>query len=78
MRYLAALLIAVTLIFLVFWVGAKIAVMVDPPHRAYNEYTVGRRMDLCGFAVDVRSDSDTVSVRSSRLFQGCGAGLESR
>ena len=54
MRYLAAGLLAVVLIFLVFWVGAKVAVMVDPPHRDYNDYTVGRRMDLCGYAVDVR------------------------
>jgi len=54
MRYLIALSISVVLIFLFFWVGAKIAVMVDPPHRDYNDYTVGRKMDLCGYAVDMR------------------------
>jgi len=54
MRYLAALMIAVSFIFMVFWVGAKVAVMVDPPHRVYNDYTVGRKMDLCGYQVDVR------------------------
>ena len=54
MRYVAALLIAVIFIFFVFWVGAKIAILVDAPHRDYNEYTVGRRMDLCGYQVDIR------------------------
>ena len=54
MRYMASLVIAVGFIFTVFWVGAKIAVMVDPPHRIFNDFTVGQRMDLCGYAVDIR------------------------
>ena len=54
MRYIAALLIAASMIFLVFWGGAKIAKFVDGPHRDYNDYTVGRQMDLCGYTVDYR------------------------
>jgi hypothetical protein len=54
MRYLAALLIAASLIFLVFWGGAKIVKLVEPAHRDYNEYTVGRKMNLCGYQVDYR------------------------
>jgi hypothetical protein len=54
MRYLAALLIAASLILLVFWGSAKIVKLVDPPHRDYNDYTVGRKMNLCGYRVDYR------------------------
>ncbi|MFP6656072.1 MAG: hypothetical protein VCB25_10630 [Myxococcota bacterium] len=53
-RYLPALLVAVSLIFLLFWIAAKITVMVNPPHRDFNDYTVGRKLDLCGHDVDIR------------------------
>jgi hypothetical protein len=54
MRYFASSLIALVLLFLAFWGGSRIALMVNPPHREYNDYTVGRKMDLCGYAVDSR------------------------
>lgn len=70
MRYLAALLISATLLFLAFWGGAKIAIMVDPPHPDYNDYTVGRRMDLCGYAVDIRHVGGGYDL--NRWRGGCG------
>ena len=54
MRYLAALCVAAGLLFLVFWLGSRIAVIVSQPDRQYNDFTVGRKMDLCGHAVDMR------------------------
>ena len=54
MRYLTALLIAFALLFLFFWGGSQIAIMVEQPQRRYNDFTVGRKMDLCGYAVDMR------------------------
>ena len=54
MRYLTALLIAFALLFLAFWGGSQIAIMVEQPQRRYNDFTVGRKMDLCGYAVDMR------------------------
>jgi hypothetical protein len=54
MRYLIALLFAVMLSFLMLWVGSWISTTVSPPHRDYNDFTVGRKMDLCGYQVDMR------------------------
>jgi hypothetical protein len=53
-RYLPALLVAVPLIFILFWIAAKVTVLVAPPHRDFNDYTVGRKMAVCGYEVDVR------------------------
>lgn len=54
MRYLAALSIAGLMLFLAFWVGAKIATSVSQPNRLNDDFTVGQRMDLCGYQVDIR------------------------
>ncbi len=54
MRYLIALLIATALAFVVLWVGSWISTAVSQPHRQYNDFTVGRKMDLCGYEVDMR------------------------
>lgn len=54
MRYFLALLIAALIAFFMLWVGSWISTTVSPPHRVYNDYTVGRKMDLCGYQVDMR------------------------
>lgn len=54
MRYLMALSIAGVLLFVAFWVGARIAIIVDQPDPEYNDFTIGQKMDLCGYAVDMR------------------------
>jgi hypothetical protein len=54
MRYLAALLIACGLTFLLLWAGARIATIVSGPERVANDYTVGQEFDLCGYSVDSR------------------------
>lgn len=54
MRYVMALLLAASLVFGAFWIGSWISTLVGGPHRDFNEFTVGRRMDLCGYAVDMR------------------------
>jgi hypothetical protein len=56
MRYLVALTIAAALIFAAFWVGARISILVTQPHREHNDFTVGRKMDLCGYQVDMRHE----------------------
>ena len=66
MRFVVPLLIAATLLFLVLWGGAKIAHMVDPPHARYTDFTVGRKMDLCGYAVDVRHVAGGYDLRRWR------------
>jgi hypothetical protein len=54
MRYLMAMCVAGVLLFLAFWVGARIAVMVSQPNRMADDFTVGQKMDLCGYQVDIR------------------------
>jgi len=54
MRYFMALLTATGLVFAALWIGSWIAVTVGQPHRQYNDFTVGRKMDLCGYKVDMR------------------------
>jgi len=54
MRYLAALSIASVLGFILFWAGARLAVLVSGPERQANDFTVGQRFDLCGYQVDSR------------------------
>ncbi|HPG24009.1 MAG: hypothetical protein H6748_07260 [Spirochaetaceae bacterium] len=56
MRYLAALGIASLLLFLAFWGGAIVVRLVAGPHLTQNEFTVGRKLDLCGYAVDIRHE----------------------
>jgi len=55
MRYLAAMCIAIFLLFLAFWGGARIMEMVRQPNRLDDDFTVGQRMDLCGYSVDIRN-----------------------
>ena len=54
MRYITALLVAALLVFAALWIGSWVANTVETPHRDYNDYTVGRKMDLCGYQVDMR------------------------
>lgn len=56
MRYLASLCIAVGLLFGLFWIGSRIAIMVSGPHLDQNDFTVGQKLDLCGYAVDIRHE----------------------
>ena len=54
MRYLAAMCIAFVLLFLAYWGGEKILEMVRQPNRLDDDFTVGQKMDLCGYSVDIR------------------------
>jgi hypothetical protein len=54
MRYLAAMLLAVGIVFAMLWIGSWIATTVSPPHWKHNDFTVGQRIDLCGYKVDLR------------------------
>ena len=57
MRHLVALGVAAVLLFLALWLGAWINRLVTQPHREQNDFTVGRKQDLCGFQVDVRHEA---------------------
>lgn len=54
MRLIAAFFAASLLVFVIFWVGSRIAAMVEQPHREHNDFTVGEKMSLCGRIVDTR------------------------
>jgi hypothetical protein len=54
LRYGAALVVAVAVVFALLWLGAWIAELVSQPHREQNDFTVGARLDLCGYQVDTR------------------------
>lgn len=54
MRLIIAFCLASLLAFVVFWVGSRVAVMVEAPHREHNDFTVGEKMSLCGRIVDTR------------------------
>lgn len=56
MRFFVALIGAIVMAFLVFWVGAKLAGVVTSPHTLPNDFTVGRKMMLCGRIVDTRHE----------------------
>jgi hypothetical protein len=56
MRFLGSMLAAVAVVFMVFWVGAKLANVVASPHTEQNDFTVGRKMMLCGRVVDTRHE----------------------
>ena len=57
MRFLAALGGAVVIAFLLFWIGAQLAGLVQTPHELPNDYTVGRKMMLCGRVIDTRHET---------------------
>ena len=57
LRYLLALVIAAALVFAMLWVGSWIATIVTQPHRQPNDFTVGQKWDLCGYAVDMRHEA---------------------
>ena len=54
LRYGVAAALALALVFVMLWVGWWIATIVAQPDRTPNDFTVGRRMDLCGYSVDIR------------------------
>lgn len=54
MRLIAAFFVALSIIFVAFWVAARIALTVEQPHREYNDFTVGEKMMLCNRVVDTR------------------------
>jgi len=54
MRHLIALLVASVLAFGLFWVGARIAVMVSGGEGRSNDFTAGQHLLLCGHSVDSR------------------------
>lgn len=56
MRLIVAFLVASLLAFLVFWGGARVARVVTPPDREHNDFTVGRKMNLCGRVIDTRHE----------------------
>lgn len=55
-RFFPALLLALVVAFVVFWIGAKLANIVSGPHTELNEFTVGQKMMLCGRVVDTRHE----------------------
>lgn len=57
MRILGAFVTACLLAFLVLWLGARVNILVSQPDRDHNDFTVGRKMDLCGYAVDYRHEA---------------------
>lgn len=68
-RFLPALALAIVIAFLLFWIGAKLARTVSGPHTELNDFTVGRKMMLCGRVVDARhelSDYDFDAWQGSR------------
>ena len=54
MRYFMAMLIAAALVFAALWVGSWIATTIRQPDPQHNDFTVGRKLDLCGYLVDMR------------------------
>ena len=73
MRYLGALAVAALMLFLAAWVGAQITRMVSGPHRVQNEFTSGRKMDLCGYAVDIRHEISGYELDDWRGDERCEA-----
>lgn len=68
-RFIPALLLAVVVAFFVFWIGAKLAGTILTPDSQQNDFTVGRKMMLCGRVVDERhqiSDYDFDVWQGSR------------
>lgn len=66
-RFFPALLLALVVAFLVFWIGAKLANVVSGSHSELNEFTVGQKMMLCGRVVDARHE---LSDYDFDLWQG--------
>ena len=66
MRYIIALTIAASLLFLAFWAGSRISILVTQPDREHNDFTVGRKMDLCGYQVDMRHEMAGYDLRQWR------------
>ena len=54
MRYLGALVLALVIVFGLFWVGARIAIMVSQGSSESADFLRGRKVDLCGYQVDTR------------------------
>ncbi len=54
MRLIGAFCFALFLVFVVLWLGSRVAHMVEQPHREHNDFTIGEKMFLCGYVVDTR------------------------
>ena len=55
-RFFVAFGFAIIAAFLVFWIGARLANLVSGVNVEVNEFTVGRKMMLCGRVVDARHE----------------------
>jgi hypothetical protein len=53
-RYLVSLLVAGVLVFLTFWIGSQIAILVSQSSDESADFLRGRKLDLCGYQVDSR------------------------
>lgn len=54
MRYLVSLVVAVALVFVAFWIGSKIAIMVSQGNDENFDFVRGTTSNLCGYEVDHR------------------------
>ena len=70
MRYAIAFIAASVVAFLLFWVGAQLAGIVEQPDREHNDFTVGPKMNLCGYVVDQRHEVSGY-VLEDWLGSGC-------
>ena len=55
-RFFPAFFLALLATFAVFWIGARLANVVSGPHTELNDFTVGRKMMLCGRVIDARHE----------------------
>lgn len=56
MRFLVSFVGAIAIAFFLFWIGAKLAGIISSPHDLPNDFTVGRKMMLCGRVIDTRHE----------------------
>ena len=54
MRYLAALVLALGLLVLAFWIASQIAIMVSQGSSESADFLRGRNVDRCGYSIDTR------------------------
>ena len=71
-RFFPALLLALVVAFVVFWIGAKLANVVSGPHTELNEFTVGQKMMLCGRVVDTRHELGLCQADCAALLDSSG------
>ena len=56
MRFVVAFAAATVMTFIIFWVGANLADLVSGSHAEQNDFTVGRKLMLCGRVIDTRHE----------------------